>query len=55
MSGGILPTTMSLSELWKFFRMVTDPATLTEKEREFLYAFLTEEYKKGRRSGSNTS
>ena len=46
MSGGTLRTTMSLSELWKFFRMVTDPATLTEKEREFLYTFLAEEYNK---------
>jgi DNA replication protein DnaC len=46
MRGGTLPTTMSLSDLWKVFRLITDPASLSNEEREFLYPFLAEEYKK---------
>jgi DNA replication protein DnaC len=37
---------MSLSELWKHFRFITDLASFSEKEREFLSAFLIEEYKR---------
>lgn len=37
---------MSLSDLWKTFRLITDPASLSEKESEFLFAFLTEEHRK---------
>jgi len=37
---------MNLSELWKHFRLLTDPQTLTDKEREFILRFLTEEHKK---------
>lgn len=46
MKGGALPTTMNLSDLWKTFRLITDPASLSEKEKEFLYAFLAEEQKR---------
>jgi DNA replication protein DnaC len=46
MKGGTLPTTTSLPELWKTFRFITDLASLSEKEKEFLYAFLCEENKK---------
>lgn len=37
---------MNLSELWKQFRLLTDPQTLTEKEKEFMLKFLIQEYKK---------
>lgn len=37
---------MNLSELWKHFRLLTDPQALTEKEREFLQGFLAGEYHK---------
>jgi len=37
---------MNLSELWKRFRLLTDPQTLTEKEKEFMLKFLIQEYKK---------
>lgn len=37
---------MNLSELWKHFRLLTDPQTLTEKEKEFMLKFLIQEYKK---------
>jgi len=37
---------MSLSELWKHFRLLTDPQTLTGSEREFILKFLIEEHKK---------
>ena len=46
MKGGTLPTTMNLSDLWKTFRLITDPASLSEKEKEFLFAFLAEEQKR---------
>lgn len=36
---------MNLSELWKHFRLLTDPQTLTESEREFMLKFLIQEYK----------
>ena len=39
-------TMMNLSELWKHFRLLTDPQTLTEKEKEFMLKFLIQEYKK---------
>ncbi len=38
-------TMMSLSELWKHFRLLTDPQTLTDSEREFMLKFLIQEYK----------
>lgn len=37
---------MNLSELWKHFRLLTDPQTLTDKEREIMQRFLDEEYHK---------
>lgn len=37
---------MNLSDLWKHFRLLTDLQELSEKDREFLYGFLTEEYQK---------
>ncbi len=37
---------MNLSELWKHFRLLTDPQTLTEKEKELMLKFLIQEYKK---------
>lgn len=37
---------MSLSELWKHFRLLTDLQSLTEKEREFMQRFLAEEYRR---------
>jgi DNA replication protein DnaC len=37
---------MSLSELWKAFRLITDCASFSQKEQEFLFAFLAEEQKK---------
>ena len=37
---------MNLSELWKHFRLLTDPQTLTEKEKEFMLKFLIQEHKK---------
>ena len=39
-------TTMSFSELWKHFRLLTDPDTLTAEEKKFLDRFLQEEYLK---------
>ena len=39
-------TTMSFSELWKHFRLLIDPDTLTAEEKEFLARFLQEEYLK---------
>jgi len=33
----------TLSELWKSFRFLSDPQTLSEQERTFLSTFLTEE------------
>lgn len=38
-------TMMNLSELWKHFRLLTDPQILTESEREFMLKFLMQEYK----------
>jgi len=46
MKDGTLPTTTSLPDLWKAFRFITELTSLSEKEREFLYAFLAEENKK---------
>ena len=37
---------MNLSELWKYFRLLTDMSTLSEKDKEFLQGFLTGEYQK---------
>ena len=37
---------MSLADCWKHFRFHTDLASFSEKEKEFLYAFLVEEHKK---------
>jgi len=37
---------MSLSDLWKSFRFITDCSSFSEKEQEFLFAFLAEEQKK---------
>ncbi len=39
-------TMMSFSELWKHFRLLTDPDTLTAEEKEFLDRFLQGEYHK---------
>ena len=41
-----MPTTMSLPDLWKAFRLITDPVSVSEKDKEFLCAFLAEEHKK---------
>ncbi len=41
-----MATTMNLSELWRHFRLLTEPESLSEKERDFLHKFLTEEYHK---------
>ena len=35
---------MTLSELWKHFRFLSDPQGLSEQERSFLLTFLTEEH-----------
>lgn len=37
---------ITLSELWKYFRLLTDTQSLTEKEREFMQNFLAGEYQK---------
>ena len=34
---------MTLSELWKQFRLLTDPQNLSETDRSFLQRFLVEE------------
>ena len=39
-------TTMTFSELWKHFRLLTDPDALTSEQKEFLHRFLQEEYLK---------
>ncbi len=39
-------TMMTCSELWKHFRLLTDPDTLPPEQREFLHRFLQEEYLK---------
>lgn len=39
-------STMTFSELWKYFRLLTDPDTLPQEQREFLDHFLREEYHK---------
>ena len=39
-------STMSLSELWRHFRLLTDSESISEKEKEFLQRFLTGEYHK---------
>ena len=36
---------MSLSDLWRYFRLLTDPKDLAESERSFLERFLCEEHK----------
>ena len=36
---------MTLSELWKLFKLRTDPQDLSEAERSFLHRFLSEEQK----------
>ena len=36
---------MTLSELWKQFRLLTDPQNLSEADRSFLQRFLVEEQK----------
>jgi DNA replication protein DnaC len=46
MKDGTLPTTTSLPDLWKAFRFITELTSFSEKEREFLCAFLCEEHKK---------
>ena len=46
MKDGTSPTTMSLPDLWKAFRFVAELNSFSEKEKEFLYAFLAEEQKK---------
>ena len=33
----------TLSELWKSFRLLSDPQALSEQEKTFLFTFLTEE------------
>lgn len=45
MRGGILKSMMNLSDLWKQFRFLQDPQSLTEDERVFLERFLADEYK----------
>lgn len=37
---------MNLSELWKHFRLLTDPQALSEKEREFMQRFLADEFRR---------
>ncbi|MDD4998482.1 MAG: ATP-binding protein [Syntrophales bacterium] len=37
---------MTLSDLWKTFRFLTDPETIPEDKKTFLHDFLLEEYKK---------
>src|SRR5512143_940586 len=46
MKDGTSPTTMSLPDLWRSFRFVTELASLPEEEKEFFYTCLTEEHKK---------
>ena len=36
-------TTTTLSDLWKTFKLLSDPQTLTEEQRIFFQSFLTEE------------
>lgn len=37
---------MNLPELWKHFRLLTDPHALSEKEREFMQRFLADELRR---------
>ena len=37
---------MTLSDLWKTFRFLSDPETIPEDKKTFLHDFLVEEYKK---------
>jgi DNA replication protein DnaC len=46
MRGAILPDMMSLSDLWKTFRLLTDPETVPGDKKDFLHDFLAEEYRK---------
>src|SRR3990172_8383075 len=46
MKGGSLPTMTNLSDLCKRLKILTDPETLHEGEREFLHRFLEEEARK---------
>ncbi len=39
-------STMSFSDLWKHFRLLTDPDALTQEQKEFMYRFLEAEYQK---------
>lgn len=41
-----MPDMMSLSDLWKYFRLLTDPETIPEQEKDFLHHFLAEEHRK---------
>jgi DNA replication protein DnaC len=41
-----LPAMTTLSDLWKYFRLLTDRETLSEDEKSFLLRFLAEEYRK---------
>jgi len=41
-----LPNMTNLSDLWKYFRYLTDPETVPEDKKDFLHSFLAEEYKK---------
>ena len=43
MQGGLSKTMTTLSELWKSFRFLSDPQALSEQEKTFMLAFLTEE------------
>jgi len=36
----------TLSDLWKYFRLLTDRETIPEDKKDFLHLFLTEEYRK---------
>ena len=36
-------TTMSFSDLWKYFKLLSDPQNLSEEHQSFLQSFLTEE------------
>lgn len=37
---------MNLSELWNHFRLLSDITTVSERDKEFLQGFLTEEYQR---------
>lgn len=36
----------TLSDLWKYFRLLTDREAIPEDKKDFLHHFLTEEYRR---------